>query len=66
MNFTTKPRSRWVYETTGSKGRFTKSAAQGRALGSSLNPFSFKTGFGRIRARELVPWGSEPFLNERV
>ena len=46
--------------------RFTKSGAEGRALGSSLNPFSFKTGFGEIRARELMPWGSEPFLSERV
>ena len=55
-----------MYEDTGSKGRFTKSAAERRALGSSSNPFSLKTGFGEIRARDLIPWGSEPFLNERV
>ena len=64
--FTMKPRSRWVYETTGAKGRFTKYAAERRVLGSSLNPFLFKTGFGEIWAWELIPLGSDPFLNERV
>ena len=54
------------YPNTGSKGRFTKSAAERRALWSSLNLFSFKTGFGEIPAWELIQWGSEPFLNERV
>ena len=33
------------------------SAFERRALGSSLSPFSFKTGFGEIRAWELIPWG---------
>ncbi|XXG53483.1 hypothetical protein AAC387_Pa03g1567 [Persea americana] len=48
--FTMKPRSRWVYDDTGSKGRFTNCAAERSALGSSENPFSFKMGFGEIRA----------------
>ena len=51
------PRSRWVYENTAANGRFTMSAFERRALGSSLSPFSFKTGFGEIRAWELIPWG---------
>ena len=64
--FSMKPCSRWVYETTGAKGHFTKYAAERRALESSLNPFLFQTGFGEIRAREQLPWGSGPFLNESV
>ncbi|KAJ8635945.1 hypothetical protein MRB53_010212 [Persea americana] len=32
---------RWVYEENGSKGRFTNSAAERSALGSSEDPFSF-------------------------
>ncbi|KAJ8635930.1 hypothetical protein MRB53_010197 [Persea americana] len=39
-----------VVEDTGSKGRFTNSAAERSALGSSEDPFSFKTGLGEIRA----------------
>ena len=46
-----------VWKNTGTKGRFTKSAAGRRALGSSLNPFSFETVFGEIRAWEPIPWG---------
>ena len=61
-----KPRSRWVYEDPGSKGHFTNSAAERSALGSSEDPFSFKTGLGESRAQELIPWGSEPFPNEMV
>ena len=60
------PRSRWVYENSISKGRFTKSAAERRALGSSMNLFSFKTGFVEIWAWELISLGFEPFLSERV
>ncbi|KAJ8635883.1 hypothetical protein MRB53_010150 [Persea americana] len=59
-----KPSSRWVYEDTGSKGRFTNSAAERSALGCSEDPFSFKTGLGEIRAGELILWGSESFPNE--
>ena len=40
----------WVYENTGSKGRFTNSAAGRSSPGSSKNPSSFKTGFVEIRA----------------
>ncbi|KAJ8635884.1 hypothetical protein MRB53_010151 [Persea americana] len=61
-----KPSSRWVYEDTGSKGRFTNSAAERSALGCSEDPFSFKTGLGEIRAGELILWGSESFPNEAV
>ena len=42
--------SRWVYEDTGSKGPFTKSAAERSSLVSSENPFSLKAGFREIRA----------------
>ncbi|KAJ8635899.1 hypothetical protein MRB53_010166 [Persea americana] len=59
-----KPGSRCVYEDTGSKGRFTNSAAERSALGCSEDPFSFKTGLGEIRAGELILWGSESFPNE--
>ncbi|KAJ8635877.1 hypothetical protein MRB53_010144 [Persea americana] len=59
-----KPSSRWVYEDTGSKGRFTNSAAERSPLGCSEDPFSFKTGLGEIRAGELILWGSESFPNE--
>lgn len=47
--FTTKPRSRWVYENTGSKRRYTDSAAERGALENSENLFSFKMGFEEIR-----------------
>ncbi|XXG62647.1 hypothetical protein AAC387_Pa05g0973 [Persea americana] len=46
--FAMKPLSLWVYEDTGTKGRRTKSAAERRALESSSNPFSFRTGFGKF------------------
>ena len=52
-----QPRSRWVYENTGSKGCFTKSAAESRALWSSLNLFSFRTGFGEIFGLRTVAVG---------
>ncbi|XXG47448.1 hypothetical protein AAC387_Pa02g2094 [Persea americana] len=47
--FTMKPRSRWIYENTGSKRRFTDSAAERGALRNSENLFSFKMGFEEIR-----------------
>ncbi|KAJ8635957.1 hypothetical protein MRB53_010224 [Persea americana] len=47
-----KPRSRWVDEENGSKGRFTNSAAERSALGSSEDPFSFQ---------ERLAWASMSF-----
>ncbi|KAJ8635933.1 hypothetical protein MRB53_010200 [Persea americana] len=50
IHFTMKPCSRRLCEDTGSKGRFTNSAAERSALGSSEDLFSFKTTLGEIRA----------------
>ena len=55
-----------MYVNTGSKGRFTNSAAGRSSPGSSKNPSSFKTGFGEIRAWEVTSCGCEPFPNETV
>ena len=55
--FTMKPRSSWVYEDSGSKGRSTNSAVERSALGSSEDPFSFKTGLGEIRGLRTNPVG---------